>query len=794
MSERAAETQVRQPAKPAAPTGRGAVLQRACACGKHEGNGGECAECRKKRLGLQRRAVGQGPDVAPPIVHEVLRSPGRPLDDQTRGFMESRFGHDFSRVPATGPRMATAGLAVGPTDDPYEREAERQAWRVMNNPATTARISSPSGPDFSRVRVHTNAKAAESAHAVNALAFTVGQEVVFGAGQYSPATTRGRQLIAHELAHVVQQSGANGVNLQSFGKDSPSPISQPDMISTVDTRVPYSHVSTGAEGVLQRTGKPRSVDTPADVLEAIVNIMSVIDMFYTGNSFDVPEMHPLYYIKVKKNVTKKEHIDLLWSWFQITNGTVTDKRGIQFIVKGSMARAHIRQAVHETVPIIEGVLGKQRDRAELIARYAELVEKLTQRAVREEVDEMLEAGLAAERQAVPSLHTMAEEKSIRAGASSAIETLNKIAATARRLTRGFGSSELNQDYYNHFHKWIAQMSKEEIPLIPEPVKPVLKMNVADGIRWLKGGLDLVNSILWITDPRSRQKLFEARSSYWGKVTQGLDINKTLWQFVSGAIAISGASVYGLAKVLGNARLAAQMLTVSTEWVGHVAATLSFVGIAHGAAVLLDSEASADEKAAAIVEVASGSISVAGYASRWTPRLAGVARWSGPIGASLFINYYGLKYFAKLHAGAVAGLSAQDWVYCRKATTSVAEEVQGMGKKLAVINELLAFETDVPRLHQLEKYADAIRWSLLEVDIKPYLKSRGLLGSYESGRDVCGAEYTLCSTAFTNRFKPLLPLLADGEKKNDAALYVAATFLDIVSTAYADWRQIVTARC
>ena len=61
------------------------------------------------------------------------------------------------------------------------------------------------GHDFSRVQVHTDAKAAESAQAVNALAYTVGRDVVFGSGQYTPGTHEGRKLIAHELTHVAQQ-------------------------------------------------------------------------------------------------------------------------------------------------------------------------------------------------------------------------------------------------------------------------------------------------------------------------------------------------------------------------------------------------------------------------------------------------------------------------------------------------------------------------------------------------------------------------------------------------------------
>jgi len=64
------------------------------------------------------------------------------------------------------------------------------------------------GYDFSRVRVHTDAKAAESAQTVNALAYTVGRDLVFGAGQYAVGTMAGKRLLAHELAHAIQQAGA----------------------------------------------------------------------------------------------------------------------------------------------------------------------------------------------------------------------------------------------------------------------------------------------------------------------------------------------------------------------------------------------------------------------------------------------------------------------------------------------------------------------------------------------------------------------------------------------------------
>jgi len=63
------------------------------------------------------------------------------------------------------------------------------------------------GYDFSRVRLHTDERAAEMARSVNARAFTLGQDVVFGAGHYQPRSTEGQRLLAHELTHVVQQSG-----------------------------------------------------------------------------------------------------------------------------------------------------------------------------------------------------------------------------------------------------------------------------------------------------------------------------------------------------------------------------------------------------------------------------------------------------------------------------------------------------------------------------------------------------------------------------------------------------------
>jgi len=136
----------------------GHVLQRKCACGRNAGPSGECAECRRKRLQRKSADTHAGANDArtvSPAVQYVLQTPGRALDRETRGEMERRFGHDFGHV-----------------------------------------------------QVHTGAQAAASARAVNALAYTVGQHVVFDEQRYDPASREGRRLLAHELAHVVQQHDA----------------------------------------------------------------------------------------------------------------------------------------------------------------------------------------------------------------------------------------------------------------------------------------------------------------------------------------------------------------------------------------------------------------------------------------------------------------------------------------------------------------------------------------------------------------------------------------------------------
>src|SRR5260370_2460083 len=115
----------------------------------------------------------------------------------------------------TGPSLERSGIGftIGDANDHFEQEADGFAELRQQPPTTGPRVTS--GYDFSGVRVHTDSLAAESARSVDANAFTVAHHIVSGEGRYSPATSRGRKLIAHELVHTIQQ-GAN-----SAGQTSP---------------------------------------------------------------------------------------------------------------------------------------------------------------------------------------------------------------------------------------------------------------------------------------------------------------------------------------------------------------------------------------------------------------------------------------------------------------------------------------------------------------------------------------------------------------------------------------------
>jgi len=240
-ADRIADKVMRMPDPQPQPAPASPSVQRACAACEEEE---ERSELRTKRLSSNVSAANA---TAPPIVHEVLRSAGQPLDVRTRAFMEPRFGRDFSDV-----------------------------------------------------RVHMDVNAAESARAVNALAYTVGRDVVFAAGRYAPQTTMGQRLLAHELTHVMQQRSAGDTTLRRVEgpcEDIPETLPHPFLVrGSVAPPVREAQVKLNLFHEQQiAAGKPGLDDAPLvpdcifgqHTLAAVLSFQKIVfpsnPDFHTGN-------------------------------------------------------------------------------------------------------------------------------------------------------------------------------------------------------------------------------------------------------------------------------------------------------------------------------------------------------------------------------------------------------------------------------------------------------------------------------------------------------------------------------
>ncbi len=174
------------------------LLQRQCACGNHTVASGECAACAKKKSGLQRKlAIGANNDPlereADRVADQVLAASSRPAINNTPPHIQ-RSARQASEGTGTAPDGVDRVLAsAGRPLDPVLQQDMGQRF----------------GYDFSRVRVHSDAAAEQSAREVNAKAYTVGNHIVFGAGHNLDGSTNSRLLLAHELTHVLQQTQGN---------------------------------------------------------------------------------------------------------------------------------------------------------------------------------------------------------------------------------------------------------------------------------------------------------------------------------------------------------------------------------------------------------------------------------------------------------------------------------------------------------------------------------------------------------------------------------------------------------
>jgi hypothetical protein len=167
----------------------------------------KCAHCEEEeKLQMKGESNSGGGMIAPAVVSNVVNSPGQSLDAGTRGFMESRFGYDFGNV-----------------------------------------------------KVHNDSLAHQSSSEINALAYTHGNHVVFGEGQYQPNSNSGKQLLAHELAHVVQQDENNFAEEFSIQRtpDAPGKAKPAKAVVSCPTVSSFETIVKSSSAISDANGKCR---------------------------------------------------------------------------------------------------------------------------------------------------------------------------------------------------------------------------------------------------------------------------------------------------------------------------------------------------------------------------------------------------------------------------------------------------------------------------------------------------------------------------------------------------------
>ena len=287
----------------------GNLLQRKCDCGNHTVAGGQCDECGKRKNTLRR-------------------------EQDDRSVIRAGFSLSHNAV-------MQRKLSVGSSNDPLEQEADRIADQVLATPGHEAVNSAPPhiqrypgqtsdemdaapasvdhvisgagkpmdralrhdmerhfGHDFSRVRVHSGAIAEQSARDVSARAYTVGHNIVFGAGRLAPSTNEGRRLLAHELTHVVQQGTQLSRKLQRC------PDAATDSIYDTKAAAIKTHAEYGKLPVVSTSAKP---GTKATADKIIVDAKPKANCLYymekLKDLFDTPVNPPAAIATVTKAAT-----------------------------------------------------------------------------------------------------------------------------------------------------------------------------------------------------------------------------------------------------------------------------------------------------------------------------------------------------------------------------------------------------------------------------------------------------------------------------------------------------------
>lgn len=457
--------------------------------------------------------------------------------------------------------------------------------------------------DFQNVRIHTDQRGAHLAQQLNARAFTMGQNVVFANGQYQPHSREGKHLIAHELAHVIQQDNAQSghqiqrqESAQRGQQHSPGETTGP--LTTTQEALLALQASWRILGPANVNGLYNHQNAVPGTSRLSSTHRYMLFQFWLARTGVEPRQSPAQGRTSYRTATTAERLARL-----------------------DAARTVATTAVSELGP--EPRMGEA---ATTVTLYEEAYAYARQNIFNEQVEAEIEASPESNVYEAPEVELEQQRRAV----ADLLSTIDHFLAVARP---GTSAAVRMEPHIQEMLRSVAQSTTN--PRLTN----IDRLPVRTGLLRLRGVLNAINSILILTDEQRRNELLNAEWNLRSTAARARFILGT----IEGGVQLTSIIGGVIANMRGQSNLAGRLFRFGS---GNTVRNLGWLAAAaqtiHGIAVLIDSESTEEERLQAVFDIAMGSAGLAGAAGRLLS-IELLSSWSGPLSVGIAVTAAEVAY-------------------------------------------------------------------------------------------------------------------------------------------------------
>jgi len=742
-------------------------------------------DAESNELRVRRRPDGSEPAHEEPVAEVVLPTEAEAAALTEPGFAssanlprkaEAMLGLQQTHGNAYVQRLVAAGRreAEGEPEDEVPPEvaqrieAARGGGRPLE-PETRAEMEAALGRDFGDVRLHTDAGADELSRGLSARAFTTGKDVFFRSGAHDSRSPAGRETLAHELAHVVQQEGGDH-HLRGT-------VSRPGDVDEVEAGRVSAALARGqgplpdtlnghAAAALQRAppatapkaeaARPREKGIPYQTARVVLEaVMDILEGFGYGAVYEEVKpgvlgrniAHPSAHTDVPP-----EHQDALWDFFKAAQGLEPGAGG-WLKATGVRRRFWVEAGMKRIRPLLAVVRREAPEAAGVLTDGIHLpVANILALAMREEAQERVSEGGRLLGELVPP-ELESQEKQVRFAVAQAVSTLRETARLANAM-ESWKVSEAFRDVLNENPP--PGVLAERLRGVPVPV--------AIGV--LNDVLGALNAVMTLSDPAARERMFNERLGSFGVVRGSADLVANAGNILRGVVSVNCLLTAACSKALGYADEAARLIGASRAVSGMIGRVIGVLNIVKGTVSVVHPASTMEERAKGVTEIGVGAAALAGGAAG--AALTGMA-------LSLRVN------IAIIGAGIEfsRGLIALGLGQCYRRMARDGEEIATYGNNIIAGQVLVLAEKDPEMRAEIQRSVEANEWWLrtMLTSLLKAASTRG--GNADPGTyGPLRARFAACGEP-PAKGVPIARLI-------DQARHV----LRVISDAFTDWERVL----